>query len=144
MKTKDKLLESYYKGETSIEEEKLLKDIFHQEEHASPEKDTFDWYSLEGAVPVGLEESLFKGIKQKELNKNTRRLAAYRITSIAASVIIVIGLFLGLRAERMRRMENNFFVMEHALYQVSQAIQPAEQEEMMVLWVDENVEIIIE
>jgi hypothetical protein len=40
-------------------------------------------------------------------------------------------------------MENDFFVMEHALYQISESIQPEEQEEMLVLWVDDNVEIII-
>ncbi len=144
MKTKDKLLESYYKGETSIEEEKLLKNLFQQEEKVSAEKDVFGWYSREGQVPDDLEESLFEGIKQKELNNNNRRLFIYRFSSIAASVLIVIGLFLGIKAERVRKMENNFFVMEHALYQISESIQPAEQEEMMVLWVDENVEIIIE
>ncbi|MFW6289562.1 MAG: hypothetical protein ACOC0R_01230 [Mariniphaga sp.] len=144
MKTKDKLLESYYKGETSIEEEQLLKDLFRQEENVSAEKDIFGWYSQQGAVPDDLEESLFGGIKQKEQKNNIRRLFINRFTPVAASIIIVVGLFLGIRAERIRKMENNFFVMEHALYQLSQTIQPAEQEEMMVLWVDENVEIIIE
>jgi hypothetical protein len=33
--------------------------------------------------------------------------------------------------------------MEQALFQVSKSIQPEEQEEMLVLWVDDNVEIII-
>jgi len=33
--------------------------------------------------------------------------------------------------------------MEKALFQVSESIQPDEQEEMLVLWVDDDVEIII-
>jgi hypothetical protein len=33
--------------------------------------------------------------------------------------------------------------MEQALSKVSQSIAPAEQEELLVLWVDEDVEIII-
>ena len=41
------------------------------------------------------------------------------------------------------QMENDFFVMEQALFQISESIQPDAQEEMLVLWVDDDVEIII-
>jgi hypothetical protein len=40
-------------------------------------------------------------------------------------------------------MENDFFVLEEALFRISESIQPEEQNEMLVLWVDENVEIIV-
>ena len=143
MKTKDKLLESYYKGEALAEEEALLKDLILKEENASAEKDIFGWYQRQGAVPIDLEEALFAGIKQKEQKSNTRRLWIYRLTPVAASVLIIIGSFLGIKADRIRKMENEFFIMETALYQISESIQPVEQDELMVLWVDENVEIII-
>ncbi len=143
MKTKDKLLESYYKGETSIEEESQLKELILQEEAGSTEKDAFSWYLHAGSVPNDLEASLFEGIKKKEQKNNSRRMFIYSISSVAASVVLIVGLFLGIRADRLRKMENDFFVMEHALYQISESIQPEEQEEMLVLWVDENVEIII-
>jgi hypothetical protein len=91
MKTKDKLLESYYKGETSIEEEMLLKELVLHEEADSLEKDAFGWYVHESAVPVNLEESLFEGIKRKEQKNNSRRLWIYSFTSAAASVILVVG-----------------------------------------------------
>ena len=41
------------------------------------------------------------------------------------------------------RLEKEFYVMEQALSQVSKSIEPQEQEEMIVLWVDNDVEIII-
>ena len=128
MKTKDKLLESYYKGETSIEEERQLKELILQEEISSAEKDTFSWYLHEGAVPDDLEASLFEGIKKTEQKNNSRRMFIYRFSSVAASVVLIVGLFLGIRADRLRKMENDFFVMEHALYQISESIQPEEQE----------------
>ena len=143
MKTKDKLLENYYRGETTIEEERLLKELILQEEYPSPEKDAFGWYQHEGTVPGDLEETLFEGIKSTEKMKRSRRIILYSLTSAAASVLLVVTLFLNIRAERIREMESRFFVMEQALFQMSESIQPQEEKEVMVLWVDENVEIIV-
>jgi hypothetical protein len=143
MKTNDRLLEKYYNGETSLEEEKLLKESYSSAGAPSAESDIFGFYGAEGFVPSDLEESVFKVITGKQGKAKVRRLWLYSFTSAAASILIVMTVFLGIRNERIQKMENNFFVMEQALYQVSQSIQPAEEEEMLVLWVDENVEIII-
>jgi hypothetical protein len=143
MKTNDRLLEKYYNGETSLEEEKLLKESYLTAGSPSAEKDLFGFYEAEGFVPADLEESVFKVITGKQEKAKARRMWVYSFTSAAASILIIMTVFLGIRNERIQKMENNFFVMEQALYQVSQSIQPAEEEEMLVLWVDENVEIII-
>lgn len=67
----------------------------------------------------------------------------YRISSAAAVLLIALTVFLSYQAQKNAKMENQFFVMEQALYHVSESIQPEEENEMLVLWVDENVEIII-
>jgi hypothetical protein len=143
MKTEDRLLEKYYKGETSPEEEKLLKGAYSTAVSPSAESDIFGFYEAEGFVPSDLEESVLKAIAVKQEKAKVRRLWVYSFTSAAASFLIVMSIFLGIKNDRMQKMENNFFVMEQALFQVSQSLQPSEAEEMLVLWVDENVEIII-
>jgi hypothetical protein len=143
MKTKDRLLEKYYNGETSLEEEKLLKESYSTAGTPSAENDIFGFYEAEGFVPSDLEESVFNVITEKQERAKVRRMWVYRFTSAAASVLIVMSVFLGIRNDRIQKMENNFFVMEQALFQVSQSIQPEEEEELLILWVDENVEIII-
>lgn len=143
MKTKDNLLEKYYKGETSEEEEKLLKSEILSSGPDSAEKDMFLYFSNEAAVPDGLEESVFEKIRGKEEKSRTRRIWIYSLTSAAASLLILLSIFLGIQAERNQKMENEFFVLEEALFRISESIQPEEDSEMLVLWVDENVEIIV-
>src|SRR5690606_21280260 len=105
--------------------------------------DLFGWYNHAGAVPENLEESLFSAIKKEKEKHAGRKLFLYRLTSVAASVLLIFGLYMGIRADQARKMENDFFVMEQALYQISDVIQPEEQNDMLILWVDENVELII-
>lgn len=143
MKTKDNLLEKYYRGETTEEEERLLKSEILLSELNAVEKDIFGYFSSEALVPDGLEESVFENILKKERKGKTRRVWFYSLTSAAASVLIVLSIFLGIQAEKNQKMENEFFVLEEALFRISKSIQPEEQNEMLVLWVDENVEIIV-
>lgn len=143
MKTKDNLLDKYYKGETSPEEEKELKNSILSEEFDSPEKDIFGFYGKAGEIPDDLEESLMEGLVERQNKNKVKRMWIYRISSAAAVLLVVLTVFLGYRAQRNAEIENQFFVMEQALYQVSESIQPEEENEMLVLWVDENVEIII-
>lgn len=143
MKTKDNLLEKYYRGETSLEEENELKNSIRFEEFDSSEKNIFDFYKKAGNVPDDLEESLMSGLVEHQNKSKVKRLWIYRISSAAAVLLVVLTVFLGYRAHRNAELESQFFVMEQALFQVSESIQPDEKNEMLVLWVDENVEIII-
>ena len=65
MKTKDNLLKKYYKGETSLEEEKQLKELMLQEDILSAEKDIFDFYTEAGKVPDDLETAFMNKNKKK-------------------------------------------------------------------------------
>lgn len=143
METNDRLLEKYYKGDTSLEEEQLLKEIYSSEENQVDLQAMFGYFSHEAIVPEGLEDSLFNKISEKQQKDKVRRMWIYRLSSAAASVLIIMSIYLGVRNERYQQMENSFFAMEQALFQVSESLQPAEEEEMFVLWLDENVEIII-
>ncbi|MFW5756115.1 MAG: hypothetical protein ACOCWK_05905 [Tangfeifania sp.] len=143
MKTKDNLLDKYYRGETSLEEEKELKNSILSEDFDSSEKDIFGFYSKTGNVPDDLEESLMNGLTENLEKKKVKRMWIYRISSAAAVLLIALTVSLNYRAQKNAEMESQFFVMEQALFQVSESIQPEEENEMLVLWVDENVEIII-
>lgn len=142
MKQED-LLDKYYRGETSPEEEKELKTWFAESENESAEKDLFAYFQNEGMVPEDLEASIYSGITEKLNKTKLLRIRLISISSAAAAILIFVSIYLNFQTEKKAAMENNFLVMEKALYQVSESIQPKEQEEMLVLWIDNDVEIII-
>lgn len=139
----EELLKKYYSGETSLQEEKELKKQILNEESGSSEKDVFGYYQNESFVPNDLEESIFSKLEEKQQKGKTLRMRMYSIVSAAAVILVILSIYIDFRKTRNTRLENDFFVMEQALFQVSESIQPYEQEEMFVLWVDNNVEIII-
>ena len=139
----EKLLSKYYKAETSLEEEKLLNSEFMTNEIHEAEKDMFGYFDSEGKVPEDLEEMIFTKVVESSKKRKTIRRRFYSITSVAATFLIVLSIYLDFRNKKITKMESDFFVMEQALFQMSQGIQPEEQEDMLVLWVDDDVEIII-
>ena len=139
----NKLLSRYYSGNTSLEEEKEIKDALFQDEKDSVEKDMFRFFDHESQVPEGLENELNKLIDSHDRKKRSLKIRLYSFTSAAAVILIVMSLFLNIRNNKNRAMEDQFFDMERAIFQVSESLQVEEPEEMMILWVDENVEIII-
>ncbi len=140
---KNNLLNKYYKGETTLEEEAVLREECLSDEDPSPEKDAFRYYRKESRVPEDLEDALFKAITNNQVQRKRKIRWITGISSAAASVLVVLGLYLGLQEKKFRDMEYRFTVMEQAMYRVSETIQPREPEDMLVLWVDNNVEIII-
>ena len=137
------LFDKYYKGETSEEEENNLKKLVLSEETDSAEKDIFEYFRLENAVPGNLEETIFSDIENELHRKKTNKIRLYSLSSAAAVILVLLSVYIDFRKEQNAKIENDFFVMEQALFQVSKSIQPEEQEEMLILWVDDNVEIII-
>jgi methionine salvage enolase-phosphatase E1 len=139
----EELLDKYYKGETTQEEEKELKAYFQESKNDSAEKDIFGYFQKESFVPGDLEASVFAQLTEHQNKTKIRKIRLYSIISSAAVIAVILSVFLNFQAKEKARIENNFFVMEQALFQVSESIQPVEQEEMLVLWVDDDVEIII-
>lgn len=143
LEMKRKWLDKYYKGKTSQNEEKELKNNILIEKESSAEKDMFGYFEAAGKIPDDMEEKLFAQLGKTTKKRKTIRMRIYSIASAAAVLIILLGVYINFRETRKAKMENDFFVMEQALYQVSESIQPEKQEDMLVLWVDNDVEIII-
>lgn len=143
MTDQEKLLDKYYKGETSLDEERQLKHSSTDSDFSEAEQDMFAFFENESAIPDDLESSMLAGISKANSKSKVRKMRWYSIASAAAVVAVVVSVFLNVRNEQRSKMEDDFFVMEQALFQVSQSIQPQEEEQMLVLWVDENTGIII-
>lgn len=139
----EELLKKYYKGETETEEEKLLRERIAEENEDSAEKVMFSYFGAMAKVPENLENDLFEAVTETQIKRKTLRMQIYRIVSVAAVFAVVVSVFLGIRSAENKKTEREFAMMEKALFQVSESIQPQEQEEMIVLWVDDEVEIII-
>lgn len=139
----EELLDKYYRGETTTEEEQLLKAHFLDSANDSAEKDMFGYFQKESFVPADLKDSVFSALTEFQNKSKIRKIRLYSILSAAAVVAVIMSVYLNFQAKEKARIENNFFVMEQALFQVSKSIQPVEQDEMIVLWVDNDVEIII-
>ncbi len=139
---KSNLLDKYYKGETSAEEEKELKTSIISEETNLSEKDIFGYFENENNVPEDLEQIIFSGFEKKLSKRKTLKMKIYGISSIAAVLAVLVTVYINTKVKN-EKLENEFFVMEQALYQVSKSIQPEEQKDMFILWVDNDVEIII-
>lgn len=143
MEIQNHLLDKYYKGETSLKEEKELKLNILSKKNSSSEKDIFGYFQKEGAIPGDLEESIFSRLEERKHKNKTLRRHLYSLTSAAAIIIIFLSVYLDFRKTKDTKLKNDFLVMEQALYQISESIQPEEQNDMLVLWVDDDVEIII-
>ena len=139
----DYLLKKFYEGETSQEEENLLREEFIIKGQDSPEKDYFLSTKSQSSIPDGLEDNIYEFLTQKLESRKVIRRRIYSIVSFAAVLVVIFSIFHDIRKTKSQKMEDKFFVMEQALFQVSESLKPEKQEDMMVLWVDNNVEIIV-
>lgn len=142
--TKQKeLLKKYYKGESMLEEEEVLKNLADENADLKVEEDIFAYYKAMSQTPDDLDDFLTDAIPETPQGRKIR-LPWLKIASVAAVFALVISLYLNTQNQKLNRMENDFMLMEEALFQVSEQLKPdPEQEDMLVLWVDDNVEIII-
>jgi hypothetical protein len=97
-----KLLDQFYQGETSLEEEKILQEYFSKArvpEELMPERDLFR--SLEPSsdtelVPDGLNRKILDVIDQQERKViRTRRISMFTLSGLAAGLLVVIALYTG-------------------------------------------------
>jgi hypothetical protein len=102
------LLNKYYSGDSSEEEERMLKEFFQGENvpvEYEAEKGIFCHYSLSGSVPVppaDFEDRIIAGLDEFEKNRKSqiiRRIVLFSL-STAAGLIIVAGSFFFLNSNR--------------------------------------------
>ena len=97
----EKLLERYFDGDTSLEDEKILKDFFQGKSippHLVSLKDSFDYFSKEKTkeeLDESFDQKLLTKINHIELNnkRQIRQKYIYYVSGIAASVLIIISIF---------------------------------------------------
>lgn len=142
----EQLLEKYYKAETTIEEEALLKEQMNDFEDFSEENEVFDFYKEEAFVPEGLEDKILENISEKEDRRKIRRVRFMQITSVAAVLALFFSIFVlkpKAPAKQELSVDKQFLMLELALSEVSNSLQPAESDDVVVVFQDENVELVM-
>lgn len=101
MKEKElkRLIERYYNGESTEDEERDLRDHFLQNdipEGYEPEKDIFGYYKASGEIPEpsrGFEDRIIAGIDAYDNKTGTHKIRKYLLplSGIAAGLLILIG-----------------------------------------------------
>ena len=140
------LLDKYYQGDTSLEEEALLKNEIRQGENRFPEeKDIFEYFEEEAYVPENLKAQIFDRIKNKNNRSKIIRRAWFKYSSIAAACLFALMSWFNMNSQRTGEMsiEQQFTILEQALFEVSNSIQPAQDDDLLVLFQDENLEILM-
>jgi hypothetical protein len=133
------LLTKYYAGESTAEEEAILKAELSASGDKIPEKDIFSYYSSGYALPEEMEESIFSRIEEKPTGRSVR-MKIFSL-SAAAGLLLLVSIYAGYLREQ--KTEKNNKSIEQALSIVSGSLQPREEPDMLVLWIDDNVEVII-
>jgi len=102
-----KLLDRFYTGETTLEEEQILQDYFSSTsipEELMPDRDLFRTLGTSDsvAVPEGLNQKIIDVIDQQEKKVvRTRRISVFSLSGLAAGLLVVIALYMGyFRADR--------------------------------------------
>ncbi len=97
-----KLLDRFYLGETSLEEEKILQDYFSSTsiaEELIPDRDLFRSLgdaSDSVAVPESLNQKILDVIDRQEKKVvRTRRISVFSLSGLAAGLLVVIALYVG-------------------------------------------------
>ncbi len=109
----EKLLEKYFEGETTISEEKELKAYFAGEtvpSHLEKYQYLFQYFSEESTIRT-----------HKELNLDTDKRKNYRWIGIAASIALVVGLFLA-KNSKPAELEDTFEDPEIALQETKKIL----------------------
>ena len=102
-----KLLDRFYTGETTLEEEQILQDYFSSTsipEELMPDRELFSSLGTSDsvAVPESLNQKILDVIDQQEKKVHrTRRISVFSLSGLAAGLLVVIALYVGyFRADR--------------------------------------------
>ena len=96
----EKLLVKYFEGETSLAEERTLREFFRKEDipaHLFELREQFGLYESEAheELPSDFDEKLFDRIERQERSRKTgRRATIYYIGGVAATILILITVFI--------------------------------------------------
>ena len=110
----EELLEKYYEGETSLEEERTLKDFFLSENvpmELAVHKSQFLYFAESSGDEISdqeFEERVFtEKMEIPVVPLHSRRNRFYFITGIAATILLLIGLVFTFNEDKFKRQEGN-------------------------------------
>lgn len=147
-KSIDDLINLYFQGDTTLEEEKYLKINNCEENINLSERMLFAYFEHNSSVPDDLEDLLFLGIQQREQAK--KRLRGNRIAfwSTAAAALVLFFAVFSLQKTENRGLslseEEQFALLEQALGQVSYSLQSPEDDALIVVFQDDDIELIMQ
>ncbi len=96
-----KMLDRFYQGETSLEEEKMLEDYFSSAsvpESLIPDKDLFQLFGTTRksiVVPENMNQKILASLDQVERKTTrTRRISLFSFSGLAAGLLVMIAVYL--------------------------------------------------
>jgi len=94
------LIEKFYNGETSLKEEELLMEYFNRDdvpEQFIDVKEYFGFLQKEAALELddSFDKKFFKEAGLDELHSNNKRIWMYRISGIAATILVFVLVWIG-------------------------------------------------
>ncbi len=96
-----KMLQRFYQGETTLEEEKMLKEYFDSTtvpEELIPDKDLFQSFEVghdSVIVPDDLNQKIIASIDHVERQAvRTRRISVFSLSGLAAGLLVMIAVYL--------------------------------------------------
>jgi hypothetical protein len=118
---RDELIGKFWNGETSLEEEKFLKQTWDDADADSPDKTYFDFIGHQPEAPVSLENEIWEKL---QVHTPFRRLPLFK-WSVAASLTLLIGIgaYVG-HQHQMEKRRNQFVLLENTLNYVSKQVDP--------------------
>lgn len=110
-----RMLDRFYQGETSLEEEKMLEDYFSTTpvpESLIPDKDLFQSFGTTGKsviVPEDLNQKILASLDQVERKATkTRRISLFSFSGLAAGLLVMIAVYLFyIRTDRPSLLASN-------------------------------------
>lgn len=133
--------DKYYEGGTTPEEEEGIRNELDASGEDLPERAIFAYYNNQRSpVPDAMEGYLFSRMEENTKKKRIR----YLLWPLASAAVLVLAFTLYTGYLEQQRNSKNLQMMEQALSALSWSLQPEPEEPaMLVLWVDNHVEVII-
>lgn len=120
----NQLLDKYWAGETTLEDEKILAAYFNTgqvDEDFKPFKPLFEYFDQQRQVSVDLEDQVMERIRSKRIETKVIRLTWKRALAVAASLILLVTA--GISTYRYQLSKKDTLVMQDTFESPEEALE---------------------
>ncbi len=120
----NQLLDKYWAGETTLEDEKVLAAYFNTDqvdEDFKPFKPLFEYFDQQRQVSVDLEDQVMERIRSKRIETKVIRLTWKRALAVAASLILLVTA--GISTYRYQLSKKDNLVMQDTFESPEEALE---------------------